>query len=171
MYPRGRPIVPDFEPAELLFLRYGAEHWVEGQLHQTAVKFPSKSGVSVNRSGPSGALSEPEDVLFDEHGKYNGLGVVGFAVSAIPPRLDPDHDLKETWPSFVFFPRHVPLDAENDPNETEINYAHSEIWSQRADSPRMPGQYKEPSPTAKLRFRIQLCKIIRQEQICVKAVR
>src|SRR5260370_31433225 len=66
MYQRDRQIVPDFDGAEGLFLRYSKDDFLEGQLGVDAIRFPK---TSVNR----GLLSEPEDVLFHDDGQYNVL--------------------------------------------------------------------------------------------------
>ena len=129
-----------------MYLRYRREHWVNGQLAPSGVRFPR---TSVNRSG----FSEPEDALFSELGSYNGLGVVRFMVSGIPPRIT-----QSQGPPYVFFMRHAPLDN---------NYSHSEVWS---DHEHRTGEYKEPSKTVKLQFRILLCQQIRQEHVCIEAV-
>jgi hypothetical protein len=147
MYQRDRRVWPDFDGLELLYLRYGLEDLVEGQLRPSAIHFPK---TSVNR----GSLSQPEDVLFAEDSKYNGLGVVEFKVSDIPPRIAQDQG-----PPYVFFMRHVPEMA---------NYSHSEIWS---DQDPQTGDYREPSKTVRLKFRIHLCQRIRQEQVRIVAER
>lgn len=77
MYQRHRQVLPDFDRNEPLYLRYGREDFVEGQLAPAAIRFP--------RTLVRGNLSEPEDALFAEDGKFNGLGVVAFEVSDIPP--------------------------------------------------------------------------------------
>ncbi len=146
MYQRGRPVVPEFRGDEALYLRYQSKHWVEGQLDPAGVRFPR---ASVNRS----TLSEPEDALFSDSGKYNGLGVVRFIVSSISLRI-----AQSEGPAYVFFMEHAPLDD---------NYSHSEIWS---DHEHRTGQYKEPSKTVKLQFRTLLCQKIRQENVCIEAV-
>jgi hypothetical protein len=145
MYRRDRPVVPVFDPNEQLYLRYRREHWVDGQLLPAGLRFPK---TSVNRS----RFSEPEDALFSEVGKYNGLGVVRFGVSEIPPRI-----AQPQGPAYVFFVAHAPL---------EENYSHSEIWS---DHQPRTGEYKEPSKTAKLLFRIGLCRTILQDRVCIEA--
>ena len=147
MYQRDRPVLHDFDGPELLYLRYGREDFVDGQLAPGGIHFPK---TSVNR----GNLSQPEDVLFTEDGKYNGLGVVEFKVLDIPPKITQDQG-----PPYVFFMRHVP--------ETD-NYSHSEIWS---DQEPQTGEYRVPSKTVKLKFRIHLCQRIKQEQIRIVAVR
>jgi hypothetical protein len=146
MYRQGRAPVPDFDPGELLYLRYKCEHWVDGQLDPAGLHLPR---TSVNRS----RFSEPEDALFSEAGKYNGLGVVRFWVSEIPPRIEQQHG-----PAYVFFMTHVP---------DEENYSHSEIWS---DHEPREGGCREPSKTAKMRFRVVLCQRIRQDRVCIEAV-
>jgi len=147
MYQRHRPVLPDFDGGEPLYLRYGREDFVEGQLAPAAIRFPK---TSVNR----GSLSEPEDALFAEDGKYNGMGVVQFEVSDIPDRI-----VQEQGPTYVFFMRQVPHSD---------NYSHSEIWSDHAIQ---TGNYREPSKTVKLKFRIHLCQRITQESIRIEAVR
>lgn len=165
MYPRGRPVVPDFDPTERLFLRYQLTHWVVGQLAPTGIRFNGKSGVSVNRS----QFGLPEDTLFHEEGRYNGLGVVQFLVADIPLRVDPDSDKGESGEPYRFRLKHVPLDVEADPTEVEINYAHSEIWSHRADSTEVDPAHRDPGKTIQVSFKIRLCQRIRQEQICIEA--
>jgi len=147
MYRRHRQVLPDFDGGETLYLRYGREDFVQGQLAPAAIRFPR---TSVNR----GILSEPEDALFAEDGKYNGLGVVEFKVSDIPPTI-----VQEQGPTYAFFMQHVP--------HTD-NYAHSEIWSDHAIR---TGNYREPSKTVKLEFRIQICQRITKERIRIEAVR
>lgn len=147
MYTRDRRIVPHFDGGEFLYLRYGCEDFVQGQLAPGGIKFPK---TSVNR----GSLSQPEDALFAEDGKFDGLGVVEFTVSDVPPRIE-----QEQGPAYEFFLLHVPCDD---------NYSHSEIWSDQ--SPRT-GDYKVPSKTVKLEFRIRLCQRIGQDRIKIEAVR
>jgi hypothetical protein len=106
MFQHDRQVVSRFDDNEALYLRYRGEHFVEGQLAPAGISFPK---TSVNR----GSLSLPEDVLFSETGKYNGLGVIELAVADIPPEIS-----QKTGPSYVFFVRHVP-----EPD----NYSHSEI--------------------------------------------
>ena len=171
MYQYGRPVLANFDRTEFLYLRFGREDFVQGQLAPAAVRFPK---TSVNR----GSLSEPEDALFDEGGKYDGLGVVEFAVSDIPEKVE-----QQQGPAYVFFMSHVPF---------EDNYAHSEIWSDQLPAtavslptPTLPAphseisrdqlattrNYREPSKTVKLEFRIRLCKRITQERVRIEAVR
>lgn len=147
MYRRDRPVVPEFDGNESLYLRYSREHFVEGQLAPAAIRFPK---TSVNR----GSLSEAEDVLFSREGAYNGLGAVELKVSDMPGRVS-----QEQGPTYLFFMQHVPLDE---------NYAHSEIWS---DQEPGTGTYRAPSKTVKLKFRVSLCQRIRQEQIRIEATR
>ncbi len=147
MFRRNRPLVPCFDGGESLYLRYGCDDFVQGQLDPSAIRFPK---TSVNR----GSLSEPEDALFAEDGKYNGLGVIEIKVSEIPSEI-----LQANGPTYVFFMQHVPMDD---------NYSHSEIWSDQA--PRT-GTYRTPSRTVKMEFRVRLCQWISQERIRIEAVR
>ncbi len=147
MYRKGRPVIPTFDFAESIFLRYGIDDFLDGQLIPAAIRFPKQS---VNR----GSLSKPEDVLFHENGKYDGLGAVAFTVVDIPERI-----IGDQGSTYVFFMHH-------DPHED--NYAHSEIWS---DQEQRTGEYRKPSPSVKLKFRIQLCQRIRTESIRIEAVR
>lgn len=147
MYQRNRPVVPGFDGGEPLYLRYGCDDFVEGQLATAAIRFPK---TSVNR----GSLSEPEDVLFAGDGKYNGLGVVELKVLDIPPEI-----AQEQGPAYVFFMQHVPCPD---------NYAHSEIWSDQA---ARTGVYREPGKTVKLKFRIRLCQRITRDRIRIEAFR
>jgi hypothetical protein len=147
-YRRGREVVPDFEATEMLYMRYSAEHFLENQLNPAAIRSQLKQ--SVNR----GRFSEPEDVLFSETGDYDGLGSVGFPVSAIPSRVEqPD------GPSYTFSVQHQP---------EELNYSHSELWS---DQDPGTGGFRKPSKTVSATFRILLCRSIGVEQIRIAAVR
>jgi hypothetical protein len=148
MYRRGREAVPDFAGPELLYLRYMSQHFIQGQLLPEGIRSQLKQ--SVNR----GRFSEPEDALFSETAKYDGLGVVEFKVADIPERVE-----QPQGPSYVFFMRHEPDDE---------NYSHSEIWS---DHEVRTGGFRPPSRTVSLLFRTSLCKAIRQEQVRITAVR
>jgi hypothetical protein len=150
MFQHDREPVQGFAASECLYLRYGREDFLNGELTPSSIRFPR---TSVNRS----LYSQPEDALFSEEGKYNGLGVVEFMVSCIPPRISQDQG-----PAFLFFPRHVPL---------ADNFSHSEMWSRQDTPESQPDTYREPSKTVKLTFRIQICRQIRQEQIRIEAVR
>jgi hypothetical protein len=124
-----------------------SQHFVQGQLLPEGLRSQKQS---VNR----GRFSEPEDALFSETGKYDGLGVVEFCVADVPERVDqPD------GPTFIFYLRHEPEDE---------NYSHSEIWSDHES--RTSEGFRKPSPTVSLKFRIRLCKSIRQEQVRIVAV-
>jgi len=147
MYQRDRQVLPDFDAEEHLYLRYGREDFVDGQLAPAGIRFPK---TSVNR----GSLSQPEDVLFSENGRYDGLGVVEFMVSDIPPKIT-----QAQGPTYLFFMRHVPLFD---------NYSHSEIWSGQG---AQTGDCREPSKTVKLEFRIHLCQRITGERIRIEAAR
>lgn len=148
MYRRDREVVPDFAVAELLFLRYMSQHFVQGELLPAGIRSQLKQ--SVNR----GRFSEPEDVLFSETGEYDGLGVVEFRVANIRERVE-----QPQGPTFIFFMRHEPEDK---------NYSHSEIWS---DHETRTGGFRSPSRTVSLLFRTFLCRSIRQEHVRIRAVR
>jgi hypothetical protein len=62
-------------------------------------------------------------------------------------------------PAYIFFLKHVPL---------PYNYAHSEIWS---DQEPGTGNYREPSKTVKLEFRVRLCQRIGLGNVLIAAVR
>ena len=142
-----RPVVPDFDETEVLYLRYFRDHFVDGQLSTAAIRFPKQS---VNR----GLHSEPEDCLFSEQGIYNGLGVVDFQIADVPASVS-----QTQGPAYIFFLKHVPLPD---------NYAHSEIWS---DQVRGSRNYREPSKTVKLEFRVRLCQRIGPDNVRIAAVR
>ncbi len=148
MFKRDRPVLPDFDGDELLYLRYSSQHFLQGQLTPDGIR--SQLRQSVNR----GSLSEPEDALFSETGRYNGLGVVEFKVWEIPPRI-----VQPEGPAYVFFMFHVP---------EEDNYSHSEILS---DHDPRTGGHKKPSRTVSLEFRVRLCRSIRQERVRIEATR
>ena len=124
MYRASRAVVPAFAPDERLYLRYAAQHFLNGQLLPDGIRAQLKQ--SVNR----GLFSEPEDVLFSPSGEYNGLGVVEFQVLDIPTRI-----VQEQGPPYVFFTKHEPYDD---------NYAHSEIWADH-DPPTSAG-FRRPKP-------------------------
>lgn len=148
MLRNGRPEVPHFDRAELLYLRYGANDFREdGNLDPAALRCP---GQSVNR----GNFSSPEDVLFHETGKFNGLGVVEFRVQDIPETVSP-----EQGPGWRFFARHVP---------EESNYAHSEIGAALLSGTE---RSTSPSKSVKLKFRIHLSRLIREDRIQIRAAR
>lgn len=150
MYRNGREDDQVFAPNEGLYRRYRLEHWTGGQLNASGLRFPKQS---VNRS----KYGEPEDVLFSTAGAYNGWGVVEFRVDEIPERLE----VGAAQP-YVFYARHVPDDS-------EPNYAHSEIWS-ALESRRM--EFKEPTSKAvQKEFRDQLCQKIRENRIRIRAFR
>ena len=149
MFQGDRQVVPGFEGIEPLFLRYRAEDFLTDHLAEHSIRSQMKQ--SVNR----GLFSEPADVLFDEEGKYNGLGVVGFRVDDITCTVKP----AEGHP-YNFFMKHIPLSN---------NYAHSEIWSDQ-DPPTI-AMFKRPSKTALLEFRIRLCRVITKDKICIVAAR
>jgi len=148
LYRRGREVVPEFAASEMLYMRYSAEQFLEDHLNPAAIRSQLKQ--SVNR----GRFSEPEDVLFSETGEYNGLGAVEFPVSAIPDKVDqPD------GPSYTFSVQHQP---------EELNYSHSEIWSDQDPS---TGGFRKPSRTVSAAFRLRLCMAIGLDQIKIPAVR
>jgi hypothetical protein len=132
MYQRGRVEDPEFDPGELLYRRYLKEHWIDGTFSNTGFSFPKQS---VNRE----KYSEPEDVLFLPDGTSNAeMGVLEFAVRDIPPTL------QHGGPAFLFFPKHVPIEA---------NFSHSELWCDRAER---TGEYVEPNSTVKKLLRTKL---------------
>ena len=147
MYAKGRLAIPFEDPAELLYLRFGMDDIVDQQLAPAAVRVP---GQSVNR----GSLSEPEDVLFHQEGLYNGLGVVEFFVRDVPTPVTGEHGSNA-----VFFMRHKPL---------EDNYSHSEVCCDKTEQRK--GDFK-PSNSVKLKFKADLCKLIRAERIRIPAAK
>jgi hypothetical protein len=147
MYRRDRPVVPHFDSHELLYLRFGLDDFVDGQLVTAALRIP---GQSVNR----GSFSSPEDVLFHPEGDYNGLGAVEFKVEDIPVTVVGEQDS-----TFMFFMQHVPL---------EENYSHSEVWS---DKPPGTGDCRKPSRSVGLKFKAELCRRIREDRIKIPAAR
>ena len=146
MHALGRPVVSFSEASERLYLRFGLEHFLDEQLVPTAVRVP---GQSVNR----GAFSEPEDVLFHEEGRYDGLGVVEFFVQDVPTTIITEGSRA------IFFMLHKPLSD---------NYSHSEIACDKTEP--FEGDYP-PSRSVKLKFRADLCKCIRSDRIRIHALR
>jgi hypothetical protein len=114
MYRRWRPVIPEFQATEDLYRRYRRADTREGLILPSALQFPKKgqnTGHSVNR----GLFSRPEDALWNEAGRVEGLGVFAFSVSTLPEEAT----CPETGRKFAFSPKHVPL---------KRNYAHSEVW-------------------------------------------
>ena len=132
MLRNGREPDQAFEQEEMLFRRYIKEHWENNRIVDAHFSFPRPS---VNRE----KYSSPEDVLYSENGRYNGWGVLEFAVSHLP---SPIADGAGT--AYVFFPFHAP---------EEQNYAHTEIPCERQDH---PGSDANPSSTVKKTFRAKL---------------
>jgi hypothetical protein len=132
LYQRDRMPDPVFTPDELLFRRYLRNQWVDGKFASTG--FSLKEPCSVNRS----KYSEPADVLVNEEGQYEGMGVLSFAVGNIPATLTQNGN------AFDFFPKHTP--------ET-INYAHSEVW---ATLPQDRDNHTEPNSAIRKLFRAKL---------------
>jgi hypothetical protein len=147
MYRRDRPLVPEFDGTEALYLRYGLEDFDGECLAVTAISFPC---MSVNR----GTLSEPEDLLFSQTGAWNGLGAIEFLVADIPAEVT-----QAQGPAYQFYMRHVP-----DPD----NYSHSEIWSVQASDRDIP---KTPSKTVKLDYRVRLSRRITRDRVRIPAGR
>ncbi len=112
---QGRPIDPEFLPAEKLFRRYQRTHIVDGVF--TGVGLSFDDAPSVNR----GKYSEAGDVLFSETEEFAGWGALSWQVQQIPTSL-PEPPAQ---PRFTIDPQHVPL---------EDNYAHSEIHSARVNT-------------------------------------
>jgi hypothetical protein len=113
---QGRPVDPEFLPAEKLFRRYQRTHIVDGVF--TGVGLSFEDAPSVNR----GKYSEAADVLFSEaEEEFAGWGVLSWQVQQIPTSLPEPPE----QPRFTIGPKHVPL---------ENNYAHSEVHSARVNT-------------------------------------
>jgi hypothetical protein len=107
----NRPSVQEFDPQELLFLRFIQLIQEGGYFYPASIGFPD---FSVNR----GRFSEPEDVLLPI---YLNLGIATFNVEDIPDeKVFGEGSSQETVYSFVIV--HVP-----EPD----NYAHSEIRTKK----------------------------------------
>jgi hypothetical protein len=133
----GRPVDPDFHPAERMYRRYAKEDFEIG----VVLNIGLTSAPSVNRE----KYSEAADVLLSTTDEYTDLGVLSFAVQDVPAQL-----LTEN-PTHIFFPQHVPEDA---------NYAHSEVWCNRIGQ---PGVHVKPSNLVKKMFRTLLGQRARVE--------
>jgi len=145
MIRNGRPPVDLFHGNEHLYLRYGRQNWVDGQLDLTGIKLDK---TSVNR----GSFSEPEDVLYSVANKYEHMGVVRFSVGEIPSPVS-----KPPAPASVFWPVHDPL---------EENYSHSEIWSKKDG---VEEDYSKPTAAIRTEFRIRLARVLTEDRICIRA--
>ncbi|MCH8253115.1 MAG: hypothetical protein IID36_11745 [Planctomycetes bacterium] len=131
MYRCGRPVDPEFDPEELLFLRCREDHIDNGRLNPLAIRVQNQS---VNR----GKYSEPHWVLFPDFLTWRvaslRVGDIPEALSGPPPICVP----------YTFAVEHHPLDD---------NYAHSEIRA------RKNGIYKPRlnlTHSVKLEFRSRL---------------
>lgn len=145
MFQGDRSPEPTFEADERLFLRYGAEEFIDGQISSAAIHFPRSS---VNRS----RFSEPRDVLFDEDGKYADLGVIQFTVGDVPPEV---RGTGQSQAISFFSVHHEP---------EELNYAHSEIWSRTEKD----GVAIAPTRSVNVAFRIKLSQ---KAEIAITATR
>ncbi len=103
MFRRSRPIDPDFDPLEDLYIRCRLCDVIGNRLSGVSIRFPD---CSVNR----GKHSEPEDVLIPH---WLDFGIATFKVVHVPQSLT-----SESGTKFEFKVTHVPEDD---------NYAHSEI--------------------------------------------
>lgn len=131
MYRRGRPVDPEFDPEELLYLRCLEEHVDDGRLLAAAIRV---SNQSVNR----GKYSKPHWVLLPDFSTWKiaslRVGDIPEALSGPPPVCVP----------YTFAVEHDPL---------EDNYAHSEIRAYKE------GVYKSRlklKPSVRLEFRTRL---------------
>jgi len=127
----GRPVVPEFAPDELLFMRVTPDKIHADEVDVTAVRFPD---FSVNR----GKFSEPGDVLLPNH---FGMGVCQFEVRDVPPGPYVPVGSKR---NYTFKVVHVP---------NEDNYSHSEV---RAHKDGIHKRKLDVPKTTKKWFRDQL---------------
>jgi hypothetical protein len=141
MYRRDRPIDPDFQPTEFLYVRCRAED-IEGEhLSPLSVKFPDWS---VNRE----KCGQPQDVLIS---RWPTWGIAAFQVRDVPPSLTSVGNV-----TYNFRVEHVP---------DEDNYAHSEIRTYRG--PIHHQDLNSPPKLVKKDFRYALSQktsIVRQCQ-------
>ena len=152
LYRRWRPVVSEFQATEDLYRRYRRVDICEGRIMPSALQFPKKAentGPSVNRS----SFSRPEDTLWNETGRQNGLGVFAFSVSTLPDELT----CPDTRRRFTFFAKHVPLIK---------NYAHSEVWCDHV--PRRDEGYVLPTRLVQKELR---AKIQKNSRIVIPAER
>ncbi len=110
---RGRPVDPEFDPAERLFYRFEGEYALGSSLRGLQVRSPD---FSVNREKHGGL---PVYVLIPN---WPDLGIAAFTVSSIPGPVSSEGGIKFSWHI-----EHVP---------EEINYQHSEIHTFRGTRPR-----------------------------------
>ena len=143
MFRNGRPVDPDFEPEEELYLRCLPDQ-VDGQyLLPTAIKFTNQS---VNR----GRYSKPEWVLIPD---WLHLGIASFEVRDVPPTPESLGDVR-----YEFKVEHDPF---------EDNYAHSEIRTYK-NGVYEPGAGKKVNSKVKQRFRAIVCdraRILRRPRV------
>jgi hypothetical protein len=135
----GRPLIPEFDPGEMLYHRLGTKdrfhRTPSGQIH---IAF-RVGDTSVNRTVPDGA---PLDCTLSDYPHHLDDGVIGFAVASIP-RMH----LRPGAASVYSKPVHDPL------NE---NYYHTEIrcFRDSVDGERI----KNPSPSTVTWFRTEFSK-------------
>lgn len=140
--------MPTFEVTEMLYRRYLADHFQNGQLLPSAIGF--RTGPSFNR----GRFSQPEHVLHKDccDGKeLIGWGALECLVEAVPSPV-----VSDDGRSFVFFPKHRPLPT---------CYAHTELWCNEGDS--LVDYHKEPPRSVREKFRVQLARRLR---VCIPAI-
>lgn len=150
MYRRWRAVVPEFQPGELLYRRYRRQDVTNGVIQDAALKFPKKdenTGQSVNRS----RFSKPQDTLWNDKERLDGLGVFQFPASCLPKEAT----CPATGRRFAFWPKHVPI---------QNNYAHSEIWSDQL--PRNDAGYVLPTKLVCKQLRATIQK---NSQIVIEA--
>jgi hypothetical protein len=128
MYRRGRPVVSTFQADEQLYRRHRRADTLNGLILPSALQFPKKAddAHSVNRS----SFGRPEDTLWNNTERLNGLGVFQFPASC----LLKEAKCSDTGRRFTFFPKHVPL---------YNNYAHAEVWCD--ELPRRNAEYVLPT--------------------------
>lgn len=139
----GRTEDQEFSPAERMYRRYTKDDF-EGEYFRPArFRFPP----SLNRQ----RYSEPEDVVFSEHGEFDGCGVLECTVQDLSLQLMGDHEVQ-----YSFIPMHVP---EHD------NYSHSEIWATFGDP---PSRTSEPNKIARKKYRTAASKFFRVRTAATK---
>jgi hypothetical protein len=143
MHKGGRPADHEFSHDEVLYMRCEKAHVEKGRLKTIAgIKFPDQS---LNRS----RYSKPFDVLlpdpaFERSTKWLFLGILRFAVAAVPRSIERDGN---TICEFRI---------EHDPQER--NYSHTELRVYKNGSRISPAQKNKVSKQDRKNYRLEIMK-------------
>ena len=138
MYTANRLKVPDFDPAENLFVRVEPDQVINGEVKITAIRLPEQS-VNRERFSPPWWVLIPSPEQPAE--KFRDCSVFAIARSDVPSKVEVSPGVDHV---FEFRVAHVPV---------ENNYAHSEIGVFRGGHQ----QRKIKNKSAKQMLRYAVC--------------